>query len=204
MNKRVAIYTRVSTDHQTTANQDLLLNEEATHRRWSVVKTFNDAGISGKIHPSQRPAMAELIKKIERHQVDMVAVYDLSRLGRTVLDLAWLNDFLQQHNVNLYVHNLYGMQVDTATPMGKLFFHLIAAIAQFERENLVERTQVGIQRAKKHGTKSGKAFGRPKVEDDAIKQKIYNLRQQGTGYNKIATQLGIGSSTVRRIIQEEA
>jgi DNA invertase Pin-like site-specific DNA recombinase len=196
MPKRVAIYTRVSTDGQTTSNQDLALELPTQLHGWKVTKTYKDHAVSGSIHPRKRPAMQQLLHAIKCGKVDMVAVYELSRLGRKTLDVLELANEFKRYSVDLYIHT---MNIDTSSPYGEMIFTLMAGLAQMERAQLVERTKSGMERARLQGTKSGKAIGRPTITDPDLQAKVIQLRQQGKGYNSIASQLGIGSSTVRRL-----
>jgi predicted site-specific integrase-resolvase len=89
--QRVAIYLRVSTTEQTTANQRRELHAVAKRHGWSVVRVFEDAGISGAKGRKDRPTLDALLKSVARREVDMVAAWSVDRLGRSLMDLL---DFL--------------------------------------------------------------------------------------------------------------
>ena len=199
MAKRAAIYARVSTSNgQTPANQLTRLREVADKAGWDVVEEYVDRGISGAKGRDKRPAFNRLCKAATRREVDVVMAWSVDRLGRSLQDLvAFLGD-LQASGVDLYLDR---QGIDTTTPAGKALFQMMGVFAEFERAMIRERVQAGLARARKHGTKSGRPFGRPKV--NGKKQRaILAARSAGKGINKIASELGVGSSTVRRVIAE--
>jgi DNA invertase Pin-like site-specific DNA recombinase len=93
VSKRVAIYLRVSTAEQTTTNQRRELHAVAKRHGWSVVRVFEDAGISGAKGRKDRPALDALLRSVARREVDMVAAWSVDRLGRSLTDLL---DFLRE------------------------------------------------------------------------------------------------------------
>jgi DNA invertase Pin-like site-specific DNA recombinase len=195
--KRVAIYTRVSTDDQTTANQDVALQVPASIYGWKVIKTYEDHAVSGSIPPMQRPGMRQLLQAVHTGKVDMIAVYEISRLGRNTLDVLNLANELKRYKVDLYIHTL---NIDTSNPYGELIFTLMAALAQMEKKQTLVRIHAGIARAKLHGTKSGKPIGRPRADDTLITQ-IHALRAEGKGIHTIRKQLGCGVKLIQSVIQ---
>lgn len=86
---RAAIYLRVSRDDQTTENQRLVLERVAEHRGWAMVQTHEDAGISGSKGRDQRPAFDQMLRDAVRRRFDILMVWSIDRLGRSVLHLAW-------------------------------------------------------------------------------------------------------------------
>ena len=85
---RAAIYLRVSRDDQTTENQRLVLEKVAEHRGWTIVQTYEDQGISGAKGRDQRPAFDQMLKDIVRRRFDVLMVWSIDRLGRSVLHVA--------------------------------------------------------------------------------------------------------------------
>ncbi len=193
--KRAAIYARVSTRNgQTPQNQILRLREVADKAGWKVVEEFVDRGISGAKGRDKRPAFDRLCKAATRREIDVVMAWSVDRLGRSLQDLvAFLNE-LQASGVDLYLDR---QGVDTTTPGGKALFQMMGVFAEFERAMIQERVHAGLARARKEG----KRLGRPKVSPETEKA-ILKARRQGTGINRIAAELGVGSSTVRRVIKE--
>src|ERR1039457_1444885 len=102
--RRVALYTRVSTDQQTTANQERELREVADRSGWQIVAVFSDAGISGAKGRDQRPGLDHLMKGIARKEFDLVAAWSVDRLGRSLQNLVGFLAELHSKGVDLYLH----------------------------------------------------------------------------------------------------
>ena len=192
--KRVAIYLRVSTTDQTTENQRRELQRVAKRHGWSVVKVFEDAGISGAKGRRERPALDELLKAVARREVDMVAAWSVDRLGRSLIDLL---DFLRElhaKGVDLFLHQ---QGVDTSTPSGRAMFQMMGVFAEFERAMIRERVLAGLARAKEQGI----TLGRPQLEDsDPDKVKAIKAAIAAKwGLRRIARELAVGVCTVYRI-----
>ncbi len=155
--RRVALYMRVSTDHQTTANQERELREVAARAGWEIVEVYKDQGISGAKGRGQRPAFDAMCKDAARRRFDVVMAWSVDRLGRSLQDLvAFLSD-LHSSGIDLLLHQ---QGVDTTTPSGKAMFQMMGVFAEFERAMIRERVNAGLARAKSEG----KTLGRPRVE----------------------------------------
>jgi DNA invertase Pin-like site-specific DNA recombinase len=193
--KRVAIYSRVSTGSQTTENQERELREVAARAGWDVVKVYTDAGISGAKGRDQRPGFDAICKDAARRKFDVIAAWSVDRLGRSLHDLTgFLND-MHGLKIDLYLHQ---QGVDTTTAGGKALFHMVGVFAEFERAIIRERVMAGMKRARKDGTKSGKAFGRPKT-DAKVEAHIAKTLATGLGVISTARKHGVGVGTVQRI-----
>jgi len=191
---RVALYSRVSTAQQTTENQRLDLERVAAARGWNIVQTFTDEGISGSKGRDERPGLDALLKAASRRQFDLIAVWAIDRLGRSLQHLVTTVNDLQAVGVALYIHQ---QQLDTTTPSGKLCFSMFGAFAEFERNLIRERVKVGIERAKKNGVK----LGRPTNLNDSVKAAIVALRAKDHSIRHIAAQLRVGTGTVYKVLQ---
>lgn len=198
--QRVALYARVSTDKQSTENQLTELRDAAKRMGWEVVEEFVDHGISGAKSRKDRPKLDAMLKGVSRKDFDIVAAWSVDRLGRSLIDLVGLLQELHSMGVDLYLHQ---QGINTTTPAGKALFGMMGVFAEFERGMIQERVKSGLARAKKHGTKSGKAIGRPatSLETEAS---IRELRAQGMGMLKIAKQLQCGVSVVQRVASSVA
>ena len=196
--QRVALYARVSTDKQSTENQLTELRDAAKRMGWEVVGEFVDHGISGAKSRKDRPKLDALLKGVSRKDFDIVAAWSVDRLGRSLIDLVGLLQELHSMGVDLYLHQ---QGINTTTPAGKALFGMMGVFAEFERGMIQERVKSGLARAKKHGTKSGKAIGRP-ATSTATEAQIRELRAQGMGMLKIAKQLQCGVSVVQRVVAE--
>jgi DNA invertase Pin-like site-specific DNA recombinase len=193
---KVAIYARVSTDGQSVNAQVSELQDVARKRGWTVIQEFTDKGISGAKGRDQRPALDAMLKAATRGEFEAVMAWSVDRLGRSLQHLvAGLGD-LQAAGVGLYLHK---QGLDTSTPSGRAMFGMLGVFAEFEREMIRERVMAGLKNARAKGTKSGKAFGRPRVGKD-VERKVRALRAKQWGVNRIARELCVGSGTVRRIV----
>ena len=195
MTKRAAIYARVSTSNgQTPANQIGRLREVAEKAGWEVVEEFVDRGISGAKGRDKRPAFDRLCMAATRREIDVVMAWSVDRLGRSLQDLVAFLSELQASRVDLYLDR---QGIDTTTPGGKALYQMMGVFAEFERAMIRERVHAGLARARKEG----KRLGRPKVSRKT-ERAIQAARAEGKGINRIAIDLGVGSSTVRRVIAE--
>ncbi len=194
--RRVAIYTRVSTGGQTTANQLRELRAAAKRLGHQVVVEFTDEGISGAKGRDGRPGLNKLLDGVTRRDFDKVMAWSVDRLGRSLPDLLSFMGELKAKGVDLYLHQ---QALDTSTPAGKAMFQMLGVFSEFEREIIRERVNAGLARAKAQG----KTLGRPRQDDPKRLSAIRRLRKQKVGINKIARQLGIGVSSVQRLVIAE-
>jgi DNA invertase Pin-like site-specific DNA recombinase len=188
---RAALYLRVSTDEQTTANQYQELWAAAARAGWSVSEVFEDNGISGAKGRDQRPAFDRLHRAIARREVDIVMAWSVDRLGRSLQDLVAFLGELRAAGVDLYLHQ---QGIDTTTPAGRALFQMLGVFAEFERAIIVERVRAGIARARAEG----KHLGRPYI-DGETEQAIRAALAKGLGIRKVAREIGVGTSVVQRI-----
>ena len=196
MTKKAVIYTRVSTDKQTTTNQLRELKQVIKRHGWELVHTYQDKGISGSKGRSQRPQFDELLKAAMRKEFDIVLSWSVDRLGRSLQDLIGFLNELHSKDIDLYLHQ---QGVDTSTPSGKALFQMMGVFAEFERSMIQERVKAGLERAKAEG----KVLGRPKVSSKQ-EVRIKNLRATGMGIRKVASEVGVGVSVVQRVDKELA
>ncbi len=194
MSKRVAIYARVSTGEQTPDNQLQELRGVAERMGWQVAAEYVDRGISGAKGREQRPAYDRLYDAIVRREIDLVMAWSVDRLGRSLQQLVGLLSDLHAKRVDLY---LYQQGIDTTTAAGKAMFQMCGVFAEFERAMIRERVKAGLERARAQG----KTLGRPRTPQSVEKQ-IRAARQQGKGIKRIANELGVGVSTVQRVVHE--
>ena len=192
MERRVALYARVSTDkNQTTENQLLALHEVASRSGWTVVATSIDEGISGAKGREKRPGYDALLKAISRREVDMVAAWSVDRLGRSLQDLVSFLSELKSCKTDLFLHQ---QALDTSSPSGRLLFSLIAVFAEFERSMIVARVKSGLDRVRANGTR----LGRPPLPKDRV-EKIKACLAAGKGVRETARVTGAGTASVHRI-----
>ena len=194
MQKRAAIYVRVSTDRQTVENQVTALRQIAERRGWQVIEQYSDAGISGAKGRDGRPGLDQMLKDASRRKFDVIMAWAIDRLGRSLIDLLGTIQTLEACGVDLYLDQ---QSIDTTTPAGKLMFQVCGAFGEFERSMIRQRINAGLKRA----VAQGKQLGRPKV-DPAIEKRIQAQLRLGKGMRKVARECGVGTGTVQRVRQE--
>ena len=194
--KRVAIYARVSTDGQTTENQLRELRMVAERNRWLIVQEFIDKGISGAKGREQRPAFDALWKGAIRREFDVVMVWAVDRLGRSLSHLVNFLSEIHAKKVDLFIHQ---QGIDTTTPAGKALFGMMGVFSEFERSMIQERVRAGIKRVRAKGQR----WGRRTIEesDPSLCTRILELRHQGLGMAAIGKQVGVSSRTVWRFLR---
>lgn len=187
MTKRVAIYTRVSTDTQTVENQLRELNSVAERMDWTIIEVLADEGISGAKGRDKRPAFDKLMKMVTKKEIDLIACWSVDRLGRSLQHLVAFLAEINDRNVDLYLHT---QGLDTSTPAGRAMFSMLSVFAEFERAIMRERIIAGLKR-------STKKSGRPKLETDK-QQRIQRLLNSGMSINATAKKVKVGVATVHR------
>lgn len=184
---RVFAYCRVSTAEQTTVNQA----QEIIAAGFSVTSARIVAEtISGSTAASQRPGFSKLLDRLEAG--DVLVVTKLDRLGRSALDVRATVEALDSMGVRVHCLALGG--VDLTSPAGKMTMGVIAAVAEFERELLIERTQSGLMRAKAEG----KTLGRPRALDEAGRHEVLKRLAGGEAVAAVARALKTSRATIMR------
>lgn len=191
--KKIAIYARVSTDKQTCENQLIELRAVAARSDYEIVSEFIDEGISGIKSRQDRPALNALMKAATQRKFDLVMVWSIDRLGRSLQHLVEILNELQSLKVDLM---FLQQGLDTSSASGRMMFSVFGALAEFERNLIRERVIAGQQRAKASGVK----LGRPSKMNDGMRNAIQILREKGMGIKQIAKQLGVGIGTVYSVI----
>lgn len=184
---RVFAYCRVSTHEQTTDNQlgELAAAGFALSPRRVISET-----VSGSVPASDRPGFAGLLNKLE--DGDVLVVTKLDRLGRNAMDVRSTVEMLAGLGVRVHCLALGG--VDLTSSAGKMTMSVIAAVAEFERDLLVERTQAGLVRAKA----AGKALGRPPALSKAQTLSVLEKLSEGTSVTQLAREFGTSRQTILR------
>jgi putative DNA-invertase from lambdoid prophage Rac len=180
-------YSRVSTKDQTTANQKL----EIESAGYKVDYWFSDEGVSGKVSASQRPQFKALLGQIRDGET--LVVSKLDRLGRDAQDVGATIKALAARKIEVIVLQLG--KLDLTSPAGKLMLTMLAAVAEMERDLLVERTQSGLMRAKAEG----KILGRPTKTNDDQRAEIVNMRKSGITISALSRTYGISRASVMRV-----
>ena len=190
--KKVGLYARVSTNHsQDPETQLLALREYARARELEIAGEYVDIGISGS--KERRPSLDRLMTDARRRRFDTILVARFDRFARSTRHLVLA---LEEFNALSIDFISLSESVDTSTPMGKMVYTVIAAVAELERSLIRERVVMGINRARA----SGKRLGRPSGSRADI-EKISKLRSQGLSLREIASQTGVSKSTVSRLLK---
>ena len=177
--KKAALYARVSTTEQETGLQENELREFAERRGWEY-QIFTDRGQSGA--KDNRPALNQLLQQLRRKKFDVVCVWALDRLARSLRQLLTISEECKALGVDLVSLK---QNIDTTLPAGRLTFQVLGAVAEFEREMLRTRVVAGMAQARR----VGKHIGRParrKFHSSEI-EKMRALRSGGTSIRKLAT-----------------
>jgi putative DNA-invertase from lambdoid prophage Rac len=184
---RTFAYCRVSTADQTTTNQvqEIEAAGFAVDPRRVVTET-----ISGSVAADQRPAFARLVDRLEGG--DVLVVTKLDRLGRDTIDVVGTVDRLA--GIGVRVHCLALGGADLTSPAGRMVMTVLASVAQFERDLIVERTQAGLARAKAEG----KALGRPSSLARADQAAVREALAAGVSVSELARRYGTSRQTVMR------
>ena len=194
MSKKVCLYARVSKASQSVERQISELEVVAGRNDWKIVDRYIDHGISGAAGREQRPELDRMMKDSTKRKFDVVMIWSIDRLGRSLQNLMEILSDLKSKNIDLYMDQ---QAIDTTTPTGSLMFSLLGAFSQFEREMIRERVVSGLDNARK----KGRIGGRPTNLTDEIRTKITELKAAGASIRKIKDECSVGTATVYRVIR---
>ncbi len=154
--KVVGLYTRVSTaDKQNIRLQEDELKQFAANRGWKIYKVYSDRGQSGAVE--KRPALEELWADCRKRRVDIVCVWALDRLARSLKQLIQSLDEFRVLGIDFVS---YKQDFDTTSSSGRLLFHVVGAVAEFERDLIRERVIAGMAQARREGKRIGRPTSR--------------------------------------------
>jgi putative DNA-invertase from lambdoid prophage Rac len=188
---RTVIYTRVSTADQNCELQLAELRQFANRHGWDIVNVYSDT-LSGS--KASRPALDRLMADARDGKFDCVVVWKLDRFGRSVLHLSQQLAALASYGVR-FISTTQGLDTDASNTCAKLMLTLLAGVAEFERELIVERTVAGIEAARKRGVQLGR---RPRV---FRRDEVQRLRAEGKSWKAISTALGVPVGTCRGAVE---
>ena len=190
---RTFAYCRVSTADQTTDNQ--VREVEAAGFKIDTRRIVAET-VSGSVAAMERKGFAKLVDRLEAD--DILIVTKLDRLGRNAMDVRSTVDGLAKEGVKVHCLALGG--VDLTSPAGKMTMGVIAAVAEFERDLLVERTQAGLTRAKAEG----KTLGRPSALSVEQQATIRQRRSEGISLGILAAEYGVSRAAIQRVQKRAA
>lgn len=195
MGQRVAIYCRVSTADQSCERQERDLLTLAMRAGYEVVGIYKETGSGAKLDRAERKKVMVLA---QARQIDAVLVTELSRWGRSTMDLLHTLRELEARRVSLIA--MSGMAFDLGTATGRMLATVLAGIAEFERDLLRERVRSGLAAARARGKVLGRKPGqRPK--SDRLALKVLALVAAGRSYRLIGRELGLSKNTVTEIVK---
>jgi DNA invertase Pin-like site-specific DNA recombinase len=197
LGQTAALYCRVSTADQTCARQERDLKAFAKKAGYKIVGVYKETASGAKDERAQRK---EVLALAQARKIDIILVTELTRWGRSMLDLFHTLQDLQGWNVSLVAQT--GVQFDLRTAQGKLIASLMAALAEFERDLLRERVRSGIAAARKRGVVFGRQPGQ-RVKADRHTPKVLQLVEAGQSYREISHRLGISKNTVLGIVKRD-
>ena len=182
-------YGRVSTKDQTTENQ----RREIQSAGYQVEYWYADEGVSGKVSAMQRPQFAKMLTQIRDGET--LVVTKLDRLGRDAQDVGATIKMLAARRIEVIVLQLG--KLDLTSAAGKLMLTMLAAVAEMERDLLVERTQSGLARAKAEG----KTLGRRPKTSEQDRSVIRQAHSEGASISALARRFAISRATILRVLE---
>lgn len=187
-------YMRVSTENkgQTTDNQRKLIVDAG----FSIDEFVVEHGVSGSTKATDRAAFKEMMSKMVRG--DQVIVTAIDRLGRNALDVLEVVEEFKQQGIRLRITQFDG--VDMTSPTGKLLVTMLSAVAEMEKNMLIERTKAGLARTKSQGTK----LGPPLTVEPVVMHKLIEGKASGLSLDKLAEMYGVPRNTIHRNVKDWA
>ena len=189
--KRAALYLRVSTVDQHPETQLLDLRQLAAQRGFEIVAEYTDR-ISGA--KARRPGLDQMMKEARRGRFDVVLVWACDRIARSTRHFLEVLDELNRLNIEFVS---FREQIDTGGPLGRAIVVIIGAIAELERNLIVERVRAGMRRDRLEG----RSIGRPSLALD--RAAIIRDRQRGQSLGQLARAYSVSRATVHRVLHEQ-
>ena len=190
MEKRVAIYVRVSTKDQSVGMQLNDLERYSKERGLNIFKVYEDNGVSGT--KETRPALGQLMGDARKRKFNVVLVWRFDRFARSTKHL--VNALYEFRNLGIDFIS-YQENIDTSSPLGEAIFTIISAMSKLERDIIAERVKGGLRKAKAKGMR----LGRPKSEVDT--DKVIEYREQDKSIRQIASEMSLSRGTVERTLK---
>ena len=194
MGQKAAIYCRVSTTDQSCERQERDLRSFAERGGFEIVAVQKETGSGAKTERIERKKIMALA---QARKIEAILVTELSRWGRSTIDLVETLQALQAWNVSVLA--VSGLQFDLSTPHGKMIASVMAALAEFERDLIRERVKSGIAAAKASGKKLGRRPGQRPSDRKAAR--VVALSDDGLSLRLIGRQVGLSKNTVGAILR---
>jgi len=180
--KTAGIYVRCSTADQEVNNQLLEIREFCKKVNYDIYKEYVDEAQSGS--KTDRPALNEMLEDAFKRKFNVLVVWKLDRLGRSLKHLIEILDELKNKNVDFIS---VSQNIDTTTPAGRFYFQLLGAVAEFERELIRERVRLGLKRVRLEG----KRLGRPIKINDLSRTTLWRRNKVSKTLKNIDTKTGV-------------
>ncbi len=186
--KNTAVYIRTSTSKQEKGHQSQLYGVKKYCQKSGIknYKIYEDFGISGA--KQSRPGLDKLLSDCEKEKLDHIIVYSFSRVARSLRQLLEILDLIQSHDVKF---TSITENIDWSTSYSRAIYSILGAIANLERDILIERTKQGLESARA----KGKTLGRPRTRNSKL---IRELNSKGYSQRRIAALVGCSKTTVYR------
>ena len=189
----IAMYMRVSTQDQSVDMQVSDLRRYCEQRGFEIYKEYCDAGVSGM--KDRRPALDQLMADARKRKFDAVLCWRFDRFARSTKHLITALEEFCHLGIDFIS---YQENIDTSSPLGKAMFTIVSAIAELERNIIVERVKGGIRRAKENG----KILGRPRLNLNA--QELQEMRDQGLSLRSIGERVHASAAAVHKTLLERS
>ena len=193
MNKKAAIYCRVSTNDQKTDMQVSDLRKYAADRKLTIYNEYIDNGVSGSI--KKRPSLDKLMADASKKRFDIVLCWRFDRFARSSKHLVEALHSFKHLGIDFISYN---ENIDTSSPLGEAIFTIISAMSQLERDIIRERVKAGLMTARN----KGKTLGRPRLSVDMSKMK--EMQNNGFSVRDIASRMDVSTATVSRILNSRS
>lgn len=200
--KKIAIFARVSTNIQDYERQVNELTALAFRNNWIVEATFCEK-VSGAKQNSERTALSRMVKYVQAHNINKVAVTELSRLGRDTLQVLEVIELFNNLGISLYIQN-YNIETLTedgnVNPMSQFLITILAEVARMERKTIRERVESGYKNYRANGGKVGRKVGYRKSNTDMKTQYAEEIRllKKGISLRNINKITGTSINTIRK------
>ncbi len=191
---RVVLYARVSTSDQSCESQLRELRDYVARRGWSVAAEYIDTGWSGA--KASRPELDRMMRDAAMRRFDAVLVWTLDRFGRSVKNCLDGIQGLAAPGIRFMAVS-QSIDTDESNPTSRLLLHILASVAEFEREIIRERVRAGVRNAQQ----KGRAVGRKRAVFD--RSKAVDMHMAGASVRDIAQALGVGRGTIHRFLSQK-
>ena len=194
MGQRAALYCRVSTADQSCERQVRDLTAFAARAGYQVAGVFKETGSGAKLDRAERRKVMALA---QRREIDTVLVTELSRWGRSTLDLLHTLKELETWRVSVVA--LAGLTFDLASPTARMLATILAGVAEFERDLIRERVRSGLAAARARGKRLGRRAGQ--CPSERLAPKVLALVAAGRSYRLVGREVGLSKNTVLAIVK---